>query len=71
MVEQYAAIKTAGFQVQAGRYFLDATVLIADNDVRSRDALSRFFADNGFRVAMVDDGLGCLTELVAVRWTCS
>jgi CheY-like chemotaxis protein len=40
-------------------------VLIADNHVRRRGELRRFFSSSGFLVAAAADGLGCLAELVA------
>jgi CheY-like chemotaxis protein len=40
-------------------------LLIADNHVRRRGELRRFFSSSGFLVAAAADGLGCLAELVA------
>ncbi len=46
---------------------MDATLLIADNDVRRRRELRRFFFGSGFLVAVASDGLGCLAEVVALE----
>ena len=46
---------------------MDATLLIADNDVRRRRELRRFFTDNGFLVMAVANGLDCLAVLPGFR----
>ncbi len=46
---------------------MDAILLIADNDMRRRGELRRFFSSNGFLVAAASDGLGCLAEVVALE----
>jgi len=42
-------------------------LLIADNDVRRRGELRRFFFDSGFLVASTSNGLECLAEVVALE----
>ena len=42
-------------------------LLIADNDVRRRGELRRFFSSSGFLVVVAADGLGCLAELVVME----
>ena len=42
-------------------------LLIADNDVRRRGELRRFFFDSGFLVASASNGLECLAEVVALE----
>ena len=42
-------------------------LLIADNDVRRREELRRFFFNSGFLVASASNGLECLAELVALE----
>jgi CheY-like chemotaxis protein len=44
---------------------MDATLLIADNDVRRRRELRRFFTDSGILTAAVASGLECLALLPA------
>ena len=46
---------------------MDAILLIADNDVRRRGELRRFFSDSGFLVAAASNGLECLAALVALE----
>ena len=46
---------------------MDAILLIADNDVRRRGELHRFFVSSGFLVAAASNGLECLAELVALE----
>jgi len=46
---------------------MDATVLIADDESASRDALESFFAPCGFRVETACDGLECLCSLRALK----
>ena len=46
---------------------MDAILLIADNDVRRRNELRRFFWDSGFLVAAAAHGLECLAELLALE----
>ena len=58
---------TSTITVKAMRPAMDAILLIADNDVRRRGELRRFFSGNGFLVAAAADGLGCLAELVALE----
>jgi CheY-like chemotaxis protein len=42
---------------------MDAILLIADDNVRRRGELRRFFWDSGFLVAAAEHGLECLTKL--------
>jgi DNA-binding NtrC family response regulator len=42
-------------------------LLIADNDVRRREELRRFFFNSGFLVASASNGLECLAEVVALE----
>ena len=58
---------TSTITVKAMRPAMDAILLIADNDVRRRGELRRFFSGSGFLVAAAADGLGCLAELVALE----
>ena len=60
-------IKPAWLWIKAARPAMDATLLIADNDVRRRRELRRFFFGSGFLVAAASDGLGCLAEIVALE----
>ena len=46
---------------------MDAILLIADNHVRRRGELRRFFWDSGFLVAAAADGHECLAELLALE----
>ena len=46
---------------------LDAILLIADNHVRRRGELRRFFWESGFLVAAAADGRECLAELLALE----
>jgi FixJ family two-component response regulator len=46
---------------------MDAILLIADNDVRRRGELRRFFSNSGFLVAAASNGLECVAELVAME----
>lgn len=46
---------------------MDATLLIADNDVHRRRHLRRFFSESGFLVTAATDGLECLEALVALE----
>ncbi len=46
---------------------MDAILLIADNDVRRRIELRRFFSNSGFLVAAAGNGLECLAELVSLE----
>jgi CheY-like chemotaxis protein len=46
---------------------MEAILLIADNNVRRRGELRRFFWDSGFLVAEAADGLKCLAELLTLE----
>jgi CheY-like chemotaxis protein len=46
---------------------MDAILLVADDDVRRRHELRRFFADGGFLVASAGNGLECLAKLRAME----
>jgi DNA-binding NtrC family response regulator len=46
---------------------MDATLLIAENDVRSGRELRRFFSNSGFLVAAVANGLECRAALSALE----
>ncbi len=46
---------------------MEAILLIADNNVRRRGELRRFFWDGGFLVAEAADGLKCLAELLTLE----
>jgi len=46
---------------------MDATLLIADNDVRRRRELRRFFSESGFFVMAVANGVDCLAVLPALQ----
>ena len=46
---------------------MDAILLIADNDVRRRGELRRFFSSSDFLVASASNGLECLSMLVALE----
>jgi len=46
---------------------MDTILLIADNDVRRRGELRRFFFGSGVLVASASNGLECLTELVTLK----
>ena len=46
---------------------MDATLLIADSDVRRRGELRRFFSSSGLLVAAVSNGLECLAEFAALE----
>lgn len=45
----------------------DRILLIADNDVRRRGELRRFFSSSGFLAASASNGLECLATLVALE----
>ncbi len=49
--------------IKAAKPAMDAILLIADNNVRRRGELRRFFWDSRFLVAEAADGLKCLAEL--------
>ena len=51
---------------RAAKPAMDAILLIADNDVRRRDELRRFFWHSGFTVDFCGDGLRCLAKLLAL-----
>ena len=53
--------------IEAAKPDMDAILLIADNDVRRRGELRRFFWDSGFLVAAAGNGLECLAELAALE----
>lgn len=46
---------------------MDATLLVADGESPSRDALERFFLGCGFRVETAGDGLECLNKLRSLQ----
>lgn len=46
---------------------MNATLLIADNDRKRRDALRRFFWESGFLVATSASARECLEELVSLE----